>query len=234
MNSHPGKEDWMSQLYGETTPDKQAEMDAHLAACPECQRNVAGWRTAMEALDAWQLPRRATRPVVASPQLKWAIAALLMLGFGLMLGRVTTPSRASAEEIAATLTPQLRGEMQTDLLAALSGEPAALTNEFRQALHARLQVWSAGTLLAARQQSETLVGDLAQSVATAREEDQQALATTVQRLDRQHQTAIAGLRRDLETVAVVAEDQFNRTREDLGELATYSFAANNNNSPVNP
>lgn len=227
---HPDREQWMAYLYGELARTPRSELQDHLSACPECRASVGDWRKAMQGLGAWKLDGEAKglRPVLRSPPLKWAIAAVAVLGLGVGIGRISAPGpdvnaiRAAIEKplrasLVAEVKQQVQDELRADWQAAMAGEP--LDTEFRRHLHSGMQQWSAQTLAAARTQSQHLLEPFAEEYAANRQQEQQATAELFRQTERQRQADYVNLRRAVETVAVVAADKFQRTETELGQLA---------------
>ncbi len=200
---HPAPEHWAEYLYDEAAPARRARLEAHLRDCPDCQRQLAQWQDTRAALDAWQLPAaRSPRPrATASEAARWAVAALLVLGLGWWGGRLAAPP-----------APDL-GALRT-----------AVAEELRPALEREFQTRLDATLQAAEQRHAERVQALATAWAAARAEDQQATLSLYQRAERQRLSDYATLRRDLETVAIVAQDAIGRTRQQLSQLAVHTPA----------
>src|SRR2546426_9295305 len=121
---HPTREAWMAYLYGELAPEAQADLAAHLHVCPECTQAVGAWQVTMSDLQAWRLPLSTRRLApwrvsewLAGPLLKWSIAAMLVLGFGFGVGRLSSTASAEAAKLRATLVPVIRQQMQQEFNA---------------------------------------------------------------------------------------------------------------------
>ncbi len=103
--------------YGDLTPDERRAVDAHLAACAECQATWAAYRRQDAALEA--LPRLRPRPsgrrwspgasAPARPSLRWAVArlgdALALGGLAALLWLFALQVQGLAAGGAGTLTP---------------------------------------------------------------------------------------------------------------------------------
>lgn len=190
LNPHPSKEQWSAFLYGELAPDTQAAFDQHLAGCADCRQHVSQCRETMAALDTWKLPAHRTAIRAAQPLLRWAAAAAILLGTGLIAGRLTTPG-VNTDQIRAELRQQLRADLQ-----------------------------AATTPMQA--ESDRKLEDLAQAWATARAQDQQTTLALYQRTEAQRKTDLTWLRRDVETMALNAEERFDTTQRNLSQLAAVS------------
>lgn len=194
---HPTSEDWAGWLYEELSPDRQRELDRHLAGCAECQTAVGQWRAAMQTLDAWQLPapvRHRTAETTWLPRLKWAAAALVILGAGLVAGRLTVAPPDLAQ-LRAALVPGLRDELRREFQAELQTAVNAATA-----------------------QTDRKIEDLAAAWSASRQQDQQSTLALFSRTERQRQAELAWMRRDLETVALVADERLGVTQRTLGQL----------------
>lgn len=217
----------MAYLYGESPPERKTDLQAHLHVCPACKATVQDWQATLGQLDKWEIPAlsvAARETSAAWPALKWAAAALLVLGVGFGVGRFRAPPPATVEQMRAALLPRLRQELQqqfsADLEAALAGQPAALTNDFRRRLRHGLDRFAAETLAISRAEAQLFLDEFTQSYAANREQDRQTTLALYQRAERLRRADSASLRRDLETVAVVAEDRFRRADDEIGWLAS--------------
>jgi anti-sigma factor RsiW len=195
--NHPSATEWMEFLYGELAPERKRELKSHLNQCAACAEQVTNWRASMSALDEWTLParhrvRRERQPVLI---LKWAIAAVVVVGVGFALGRQASPAA---------------GE-----LAALKASVAQLTAtmEHERGINASNAVVAATAV--ANAEALRLLSDYAKLNEARRAEDQQAAAVAL----RAFEARLARLRAELETVAVNTEDGFQQTQAGLSRLA---------------
>lgn len=219
MKTHPNSEEWMSFLYREVSPERSAELDTHLRQCGECQKHVAQWRGTMAALDADRSPAVTQRRRSAVPVLRWAAAAALILGLGFGAGRWT--SSPSAE--MARLEAALRTEMETKLAASRAEFVAALDKRNAES-RANLQTVASE---AARVEAESLLMKFARSIDEQRDADRDVFVTALRNLEERRATEFAALRKDLDTLAVNADDGLSRTQEQLMELASMTQPPSN-------
>jgi hypothetical protein len=203
---HPTNEEWMSYLYDELAPGDQGRLKTHLEQCRECRERMANWRTAMRGLDQWELPAPATPRDSAPKFLRWGMAAMLLLGVGYGLARVTTPVGPDLAAVRAAMEPEIRRQID-------------------QA--------SAAAIVAARTESQRLVAELARQTETKQEEDRQAVADILQRLETKRVGDLAYLRKELETVAVNAEDSLESTQQQLVQLASFTQPPGGAFTPAN-
>jgi len=195
--NHPSAAEWMAFLYDEVAPERKRELNSHLAQCAGCAEQMKNWRASMTALDEWTLPamrraRREPRPVL---MLKWAVAAVVVLGVGFALGRQTSPAAGEVTALKATVA-QLAETMERERGVAASNAVVAAT-----------AVANAETL--------RLLADYAKLDENRRAEDRQTVAVAL----RTFESRLARLRTELETVAVNTEDGFQQTKEGLTRLA---------------
>jgi Putative zinc-finger len=195
---HPNSSEWMSLLYGECSPERRRELDAHLATCPACAGQMQTWRSSMNALDDWPLPARRHTRRQWVPMLKWAAAAAVVLAVGFAIGRETSNSRAE--------------------VAALKSSIANLTTVVEQEHNFNL---SNSLAMAATANTETLrvLGDYARLQQEQRIADQEVIKTALRSFD----LRLGRVRYDLLTVAENTEAGFQQTHENLAELASYSL-----------
>jgi len=242
--THPSREQWMSYLYGELPRAAKADLAQHLRTCPVCQMDVTVWQNAKGSLGAWKIirpERPAPVPVVFSA-FKWAMPALVMLGVGFTVGRFAQANSdreslraALAPELKAALLPDLTREvqeqLQADYGAVLAGGPEASRTEFRRQLRALLDDTKLKAVTASTAQTEHALLGFAETYRTDRDEAQQAILNLFDRAERKRQAEYVSLRRAVETVAVVADDKFQRTESQLGQLESYAQAKLISDSP---
>lgn len=234
--NHPSCEQWMAYLYGETTPAARADAEAHLYVCPECKRQVEGWRGTMASLDQWRLPKR-TRAVARPSLVKWAIAATVFLGVGLGLGRLGLSSEREVQKIRAELLPALRAELKQQMAqeveSSWQNHQAKFSAAMLDQMHREVASATNGTLVAANAETRRQLQDLDQTWSVSRVADRQEMLGLYNRLDRQRLADRAWLRRDLETVAVLTERRLQNTQFEIGQLADASSPGANPITPVN-
>lgn len=208
--THPAPASWADYLYGELPSDARAEVDDHVRACPACQRQLSAWRETQGALDAWKLAPPARRVEALPRAARWAVAVAVVLGLGWFGGRFSVPAPPDVGQLRAALVPELKQELRQEFQADL-----------------------AAAIKSSDQRTQDKLVELVQAWAAARAEDQQAVRATYQRSDLQRRTDYATLRRDLETVAVVAQAAIGTTQEQLTQLAgnTPSAAAGDGGLP---
>lgn len=208
----------MAYLYRELDPREHTRLDAHLRDCAECRRSVDAWRATLRSLEGWKAaPVRPARTYrVPQPLVQWAAAAAVFLFLGFGLGKLLDPSSLSGERVRAEmiepLREQLRAEIRQDILAALQSGEAK--NPFQQELRTVFAAWGQRQTEAARAEWAFTLDEQLAGLSLARAQDRQTTLGLLQQM-----------RRDLETVAVVAQAQFLDTESRLGELVSFQRPA---------
>src|SRR5438874_1991478 len=95
--THPTREEWVTYLYDEFDKETRANLTDHLNVCPDCKTTLGKWRGTMAELNEWKVRtrRRSSAVQTALPILRWAAAALIVLGFGFVLGRFSSTNSAN-------------------------------------------------------------------------------------------------------------------------------------------
>jgi len=201
---HPSRDQWAPFVLGESSPETTAALNQHLAECGECRSQIDGWRRTLSRLDSWQIqPSRRSR-FSATPILQWAAAAAIVLGIGLALGR----SWSSPAPAPAQLEASIKASLEKELLAQVQTRVAAEVN--RQAALNQVASSNAIALLEARlrEHREAETTELTTQFASLVQEQ-------LAKLQEEHQNDYVSLRKDLETVASVADEQLQDTATKL-------------------
>ena len=212
----PNREEWVPYVFGEATPDARRRLSAHLEGCPECEAEIAGWKRSLEKLDRWQLPAPETCPKTAQPVLRWALAALVVLGMGFGLGRLFAP----------TNTESFRARIEASVKASLAGE--------LQGALERVQVQSSNAMAAAElrlaRASEAEMGrftrGLMEAMNNARQQDRQSTQALFDTLQQQQETELISIRTDLETLASLTDQEIR-----YAQMKLIQMAAGNSSTP---
>ena len=146
---------------------------------------------------------RARSALGARPLLKWGVAAALVLGAGVGLGRWSAP--------AVNLN-----KLQTRIEASVK---SSLAVELQRQLNADLERALAGLVEASAAETQRQLGEFIQAFNRAREEDRQITFAWIEKNQKQHAADYLSLRTDLETVASLTEEEIRRARQSLNQLA---------------
>jgi hypothetical protein len=218
MKNHPTPEEWMSFLYGEDAPARHLELDGHLRSCHECRRQVQAWQGSMSALEGWAVPQKRARWPL-QPAVRWAAAALLVLGLGFGIGRASSPSSANLKELQVA--------MQDEMKASLGGVRQEFVSSLQQQRAELADTIHAAASHAASEETEDLFTRFARLFEERRESDQQSYLAALNEIKALHLNSYAALRQDLDTLAVNADDGLSRAQEQLLELATIARPGEN-------
>ena len=208
--SHPTNEEWALYLFNEAAPELNRKLKSHLSECPLCAAEVQAMQQTMTKLDAWQVPPAHRRTSSLEPMLRFAMAALVVLGIGVGLSRLFSPPSINAEQLRAELKASLLAEMQN-----VASQAASDCNAMVAAAELR---WADQTDASLR----ALGRELIESVNDSRARDQRAIQTVIEQLKQQRDADYVSLRRDLETVAASADQQLQQARLKLFEIAANS------------
>ena len=122
--NHPKPEEWVPYIYGEAPSDVRRALRAHLRHCSQCREEIQTWKRSLGRLDSWKVSRmRLKESPLLAPLLSWAAAAVIMLMGGILIGRATAP-KPDLEKMRQALAPQIRQDLDRDMLALLQQEVA--------------------------------------------------------------------------------------------------------------
>jgi hypothetical protein len=224
---HPQREEWVPFLFGEATPDAQKNLTAHLEHCPECATELAAWRRSLGRLDHWRLPEPARRPA-AAPAFRWAMAAAIVLGLGFGLGWLSKPSAPDAAELRAQIEASVKSALALDLRHEISAEIERTSSQAQGPSSDALAALEVRLARASETGLRQMLQGLTDVLNNAREEDRHVLATLLDQLQEQRTTDYVSLRKDLETLATLTDDEIRQARLKLNQLSARGVIDNEN------
>ena len=118
--------------------------------------------------------------------------------------------------LASDVRPQFAAEVER-----VSAQAQERTSDALAALEVRLA-------RAAESGSRQVLQGLTAALNSAREEDRQVFATLLDQLQEQRATDYVSLRKDLETLATLTDDEMRQARSKLNHLAARTLADNEN------
>jgi len=225
---HPHPDEWVPYLFRETDPETKKRLAAHLNSCPECAAELHSWRMSLQRLDAWKVPVVPQRRVPAfSPALTLAAAAVLVLGLGFMGGRLFSSSthsppvsRELESSLRAALIPELRQQVRQELAGEIDRQIEKSNRDFSDALAKA----KAESIESSTAETAHALEQLIAAIRSDRAEDRRAAAGWVDDLRKQHDTDFVSLRKDLETVASLTDEEIRQAHMKLmqfsGDLAS--------------
>lgn len=205
--NHPDLSQWSLFASGDSSPEEHAELQKHREQCPECAVQVAALERTVGKLEAWDFPRTQPRPTKANdrpPFVRYGLAASLMLGLGVAIGRLSSAPNEGV--LKAQLAADWRNEFERSR-AESRAEIAAL------------EAWLKETAFDERQST---LRQVATAINLSREQDRTAIANEFANLRREQLANIHWLRRDLETLASRADDEISATQAHLRKLVVSS------------
>jgi hypothetical protein len=219
---HPHREEWIPYLFRETDPETKKRLAAHLNACPECAAELHGWRMSLQRLDAWKTPKAPRRMLPAlSSGMALAAAAVLVLGLGFMGGRLFSAS-VDSRHVRAELVSSLKAALIPELRREMAGEIDRRIEKFDRDFSEAVAKAKAEAIEGSTSETAHALQQLIAAIRSDRAEDQQAAAGWVDDLRKQHDTDFVSLRKDLETVAALTDEQIRAARMKLIELTAVS------------
>ena len=215
---HP-EEDLISSLYGELAHEDRVRMESHLRECEACRQKREEWQRTAHLLDHWKVESvPASR---GSSPLRWAIAASLLLALGFLAGTWLLPETVRAAQIdrlRQEVGQSLRNEFRADLARMKEKMEDDLLREHSRSLESR----GDNSLVLASTQFQEQLNTLLEQLREVRDDDRKETLALLDKLQKQLSEQVVDLRRDLETVAVSAENRIHQTQTRLGELALVS------------
>jgi len=155
---------------------------------------------------------------------KWvAAAAVLMLGIGFGLGRLSG-ALALKPVVAAQVKQQFQAELKADLLATFAQAEPAGTSSFGHELRRELASAMSSSQNPGEQQQ--LMEQILQAVQQKQQENQRMLLALLYQVRQAHEADYLALRHDLETAASVADNDLEQNRQQLSQLAATLLAKN--------
>ena len=217
---HPEREEWIPFLFGETSSSDRKRLNQHLAECPECAQEIGGWRRSLRQLDRWPLPKIPNPSAsTAEPYLKWALAAILVLSLGILVGRLSAPKPISVADLRSQVEASVRASIQSELQVAL--------DEFQTQTANALQAAEVRVLNASAGDKQQLWREMLQMLNTTRAADNRALLARLEQLEDRQDAQIVGVRKDLETLASTADEEIRDARLKLFQLASSATPLSN-------
>ncbi len=239
---HPSREDWIEFLHEEASPALADTLRQHLNECPECASNLANWARVVRALPSWRVPDPKKHPEIASKQIarpdftpdswKWralaAAAAVAAFLAGTTVSNRSGDLQALSRDVAAlkAAAPLHRPEDETAKarmaadVAGLKAKVALLDRLYAQATNETSKALIAAETV--NRASQQALADLAEAERAERAREGLRLANMIRDAEYRQQTRLALLRQDLETVAALADEQFQSTRQNLIRISSVS------------
>lgn len=191
---HLTSEDWASYLYGELPPEEKQEWISHLKDCGDCRAELEKWQSIQQHLNQWQLPPSTKPNNIRMPSLRWAIAAMALIGISFLFGYLSGPRVPSTDRLVA----EVRRELESDLIKAKKELVQSAMKNHSQSIN---------EVRAIRDDIETLMFHQTQQTKAA-----------FLRLQNETSANAKKFQLELETVALVAEGRYQLSQNQLSVL----------------
>ncbi len=219
---HPSLETLVCHCYEELPNPEQAAVNAHLERCDSCRAKVGELRSVGLALDQWKVkspaPLRSSRRTLV----EWGLAAGIVLSVGIGIGRFTSPSPPTAEQLAIQVLPRVQAQLGQQITTAVRSETGGL----RESLKSDFQQIAANMGETNRTENRELLSAFAQEWASLRAQDRSENLALLTRIEQSRKNDYVRLRRDLETIALSADQGIAEAQYGIYRLAQNSPAHN--------
>ena len=226
--NHPTQNEWLNYLDGEASPKDVNRLREHLAECPMCATEIAGWKRSVQKLRRLPFPmpgqiepERRRSLLHDSRFFRWGLAAAIVLSVGIALGRQSVLRGDSLRQsVVAQVRDDLSRELRAEFLAALDPK-GEVKDGFQQQL--RHDLLSAQANLT--NQNARLCREMIQKERQQWQQDQQHILALIKDLRDQQVSDTLALRRDLETAVSTADNDLRQDSRRISELANTVLAA---------
>lgn len=183
----------------------------HLAQCPQCRAYAEALQQQSESLTALgdevqaDMAARRERAIQAfeaatpTPQrMLWlcklipaAVAALLVLGVGMTIGRLTAPKQIDVEQLRADLQASVResvlGDVDQQLASALTASEAQLKAEIVEQVRQDLRTFATDVVANSERMMDVRLAEFVRLIEAARLKDRQRVVQAFERVERNRQ-----------------------------------------------
>ena len=184
--NHPSVDELTGFLYDDNgdglDPARVEEIRAHVAHCEQCRARVSTWRGVRSDLATWTLANLTDAPPASAPRLGFLRPVLkwAVAAAVLMGGGFALARMSQKPPELSALRETLRGELAAEVRAELGGELAAAQAQFASEQAARTAAF------------------------------ERAVVRALGELEARQVVAHAALRKDVETLAVRAQQGFDQ------------------------
>ncbi len=123
------------------------------------------------------------RNIFKNPLIKFAAAAVLMIGFGYIGGRLSAGQTLDVEELRTAIRNDLAKEMDARWRSAFAANCAQLKDELQQQVRRDLTEFATQTLAASGTMTNRRLMELAQLIEAARIKDRQRIETAFKQIE---------------------------------------------------
>ncbi|MDX1951679.1 MAG: hypothetical protein SFY81_05815 [Verrucomicrobiota bacterium] len=210
--NHPSPEEWIDFLYEEIDEKTANRLKKHLHDCSQCRAQLNQWEQSRALLNRWKI-EVPHRPASLPAWMQWAAAVLILFSVGYFSGK-EVHSAANQEQ---RLAKNVKAEIQAQLAIALQAAEAQWKQDVsRQFEHALLRI---------EQNAKQETAAVLAAAEKAHGEETSKIYSIIATLEQQRIADLSLLRKELETVALNAEDGFSKAQRQMIQLANYQRPA---------
>lgn len=238
---HPNPDEWAQYVSGESPSARARELKQHLGECETCAAQIVGWERTLKRLDRWAVPKTRRRSNSVPFVVRWAAAAALLLGIGFGLGVFVNAgsSKRAQKELEATLHASLAAELRADLqreidqrlMPAVAAVRAEVAGELRQQFARDLAQAITASAQSSDRELQRVSGEFFQALENGRETDRRVVFALIEQIQKQQSADYVSLRKDLETMAALTDDEIRGTRLSLRQLVANTTVPANFSKP---
>jgi len=153
---------------------------------------------------------------------KLTAAAVLLLGVGYLVGSLSAPEPPDAQELYAALKPAIQQDLLEPMnqywLLTLASSNAELKDELHSEFRQDLNRFAVQTLAASGAATNELLREFIDAVKATQVRDLRSVAAALRQIEFDRMRDQAQLTNNLETFAVLYDDELQRTKQDIVQL----------------
>jgi hypothetical protein len=169
-----------------------------------------------------KLPNITPRIRASRNFLKFAAAAILLLGVGYLVGSLSAPKPPDARQLYAAIEPVIQQEllepMHHSWLLALASSNAELKDELHNEFRQDLNRCAVQTLAASGAATNELLREFIAAVKATQARDLRSVELALRQIEADRVRDKAQLTNSLETFVVLYDDELQRTKQDIVQL----------------